>query len=42
VSQLQAEAKQRPILLVEGQRLDVGVLGGVGRFLAASYRPQEK
>jgi hypothetical protein len=40
--QLHTDAEQRVILLVDRQLLDVRGFGRLRRFLAASYRPQEK
>jgi hypothetical protein len=40
--QLHAQTEQRFVLLVDWEGIDVRRFGRLGRFLAASYRPQEK
>jgi hypothetical protein len=40
--ELDAQPKERLVLLLDRQGLDVRSFGRFGRFLAASYRPQEK
>jgi hypothetical protein len=42
LSQLHAQTEQRPVFLLDRQRVDIRRFGRRGGFLAASYGPQEK
>jgi len=42
LGELEAETKERLVLLLDRQRIDIRRFGGLRCLLAASYRPQEK
>jgi hypothetical protein len=42
LGQLHAQTEERLVPLLDRQRIDVRRFGRLGRFLAASYGPQEK
>jgi hypothetical protein len=42
LGELEAETQERLVLLLDREGIDVRGFGGLRRFLAASYRPQEE